>query len=58
MYTPKNILITGGAGFIGRAVANFLYTKYNYNIIVVDILDYCSTLYNLNKNILFPRCSR
>lgn len=55
MYTPKNILITGGAGFIGRAVANFLYTKYNYNIIVVDILDYCSTLYNLNKNILFIR---
>lgn len=55
MYTPKNILITGGAGFIGKSVANFLKNKYNYNIIVVDILDYCSSLYDLNKDILFIR---
>ena len=55
MYTPKNILITGGAGFIGKSVANFLKDKYNYNIVVVDILDYCSSLYDLNKDILFIR---
>lgn len=57
MYTPKNILITGGAGFIGKAVANYLYRKYKYNIVVVDILNYCSTLYDLDKNILFIRAN-
>ena len=48
-YKPVNILITGGAGFIGRAVANYLVNKYNYKIIVVDILDYCSAVKHLDK---------
>ena len=54
-YKPVNILITGGAGFIGRAVANYLVNKYNYNIIVVDILDYCSAVKHLDKRVLFIR---
>ena len=55
MYTPNNILITGGAGFIGRAVANHLVKKYNYKIIVLDIMDYCSSIAQLNNRILFIR---
>lgn len=36
----KNLLITGGAGFIGSAIVN-AYCK-DYNIVVVDKLNYCS----------------
>nr|GLL22752.1 trifunctional UDP-glucose 4,6-dehydratase/UDP-4-keto-6-deoxy-D-glucose 3,5-epimerase/UDP-4-keto-L-rhamnose-reductase RHM1-like [Ipomoea trifida] len=47
-YTPKNILITGAAGFIASHVANRLVRSYpNYKIVVVDKLDYCSNLKNL-----------
>jgi dTDP-glucose 4,6-dehydratase len=44
----KNILLTGGAGFIGSWVARHLVVQYpEYNIIVFDKLDYCATLNNL-----------
>ncbi|CAB4307597.1 unnamed protein product [Prunus armeniaca] len=47
-YTPKNILITGAAGFIASHVANRLIRSYpDYNIVVLDKLDYCSNLKNL-----------
>ncbi|KAL9239986.1 hypothetical protein vseg_014253 [Gypsophila vaccaria] len=47
-YTPKNILITGAAGFIASHVANRLVRNYpEYNIVVLDKLDYCSNLKNL-----------
>ncbi|XP_019193709.1 PREDICTED: trifunctional UDP-glucose 4,6-dehydratase/UDP-4-keto-6-deoxy-D-glucose 3,5-epimerase/UDP-4-keto-L-rhamnose-reductase RHM1-like [Ipomoea nil] len=47
-YTPKNILITGAAGFIASHVANRLVRSYpNYKIVIVDKLDYCSNLKNL-----------
>lgn len=47
-YTPKNILITGAAGFIASHVANRLVRNYpDYKIIVLDKLDYCSNLKNL-----------
>ncbi|MQL86000.1 hypothetical protein Taro_018516 [Colocasia esculenta] len=47
-YTPKNILITGAAGFIGSHVANRLVHDYpEYKIVVLDKLDYCSNLKNL-----------
>lgn len=55
MYTPENILITGGAGFIGRVVANYLVNKYNYKIIVLDIMDYCASISQLDNRILFIR---
>lgn len=47
-YTPKNILITGAAGFIASHVANLLVRKYpDYKIVVLDKLDYCSNTKNL-----------
>lgn len=47
-YVPKNILITGAAGFIASHVANLLLRKYpEYKIVVLDKLDYCSNLKNL-----------
>ncbi len=35
MKNKKTFLITGGAGFIGRNIANFLYNK-NYKVIIYD----------------------
>jgi UDP-glucose 4,6-dehydratase len=47
-YKPKNILITGAAGFIASHVAIRITKKYpDYKIVVLDKLDYCSNLKNL-----------
>lgn len=44
----KNILITGGAGFIGSHLVRLFVTKYpNYNIINLDSLTYAGNLANL-----------
>ena len=44
----KNILITGGAGFIGSHVVRLLVSKYpNYQVINLDKLTYASNLANL-----------
>eukprot|EP00546_Thalassionema_frauenfeldii_P014209 CAMPEP_0178911936 /NCGR_PEP_ID=MMETSP0786-20121207/9975_1 /TAXON_ID=186022 /ORGANISM="Thalassionema frauenfeldii, Strain CCMP 1798" /LENGTH=382 /DNA_ID=CAMNT_0020584445 /DNA_START=197 /DNA_END=1342 /DNA_ORIENTATION=- len=49
-YKPKNIFLTGGAGFIASHVAILLCKKYpQYNIVVYDKLDYCSCLKNLDE---------
>ena len=48
VYQAKNVLITGGAGFIASHVAILFATKYpQYKIVVVDKLDYCANLNNL-----------
>lgn len=45
----KNILITGGAGFIGSHVIRLFCTKYpQYNIINLDVLTYAGNLENLS----------
>ncbi len=44
----KNIIITGGAGFIGSHVVRLFVNKYsNYNIINIDKLTYAGNLENL-----------
>ena len=44
----KNILITGGAGFIGSHVVNYFTTKYpKYHFIIIDSLTYASNLSNM-----------
>ncbi len=44
----KNILVTGGAGFIGSAFVRMMVEKYpDYNIIVLDKLTYAGNLDNL-----------
>ncbi len=44
----KNILITGGAGFIGSHVVRLFVNKYpDYNIINLDALTYAGNLENL-----------
>ncbi|XP_022878524.1 trifunctional UDP-glucose 4,6-dehydratase/UDP-4-keto-6-deoxy-D-glucose 3,5-epimerase/UDP-4-keto-L-rhamnose-reductase RHM2-like [Olea europaea var. sylvestris] len=54
-HQPKNILITGAAGFIASHVANRLIRNYSeYRIIVLDKLDYCSNLKNLDASLSSP----
>ena len=44
----KNILITGGAGFIGSHVVRLFVNKYpEYNIINLDKLTYAGNLENI-----------
>ena len=44
----KNILITGGAGFIGSNLVRLMVTKHpNYNIFNLDLLTYAGNLENL-----------
>ena len=38
------ILVTGGSGFVGNHLVNYLVSTYqNYFIVNIDMLDYCST---------------
>lgn len=52
----KNILITGGAGFIGSHVARLLAVEYpSYHIVVLDKLDYCASMCNVPIGVEFVR---
>ena len=44
----KNLLITGGAGFIGSHLVRLLVNKYpNYHIVNMDVLTYAGNLENI-----------
>jgi len=46
-YTPQNILITGGCGFIASHIVNTFVEKYPmYNIVNIDKMDECSSMKN------------
>lgn len=44
-----NILVTGGAGFIGTAVIHHLISNTNHHVLNVDKLTYAGDLYSLTK---------
>ena len=44
-----NILVTGGAGFIGSNFIKYMLSKYNYNIINLDLLTYAGNSNNLDE---------
>lgn len=54
-YKPKNILVTGGAGFIASHFLVYMVQKYpNYKFYNLDILDYCATLKRVQEVEDFP----
>jgi len=49
MYTPRNMLVTGGAGFIGcNFVRYMLATDQDVKIVNLDLLTYAGSMDNLN----------
>ena len=48
----KNLLVTGGCGFIGSNYINYIFKKYSeYNIINIDAMYYCASEKNIDEDI-------
>ena len=48
----KNLLVTGGCGFIGSNYINYIFKKYSeYNIINIDAMYYCASEKNIDEYI-------
>ena len=47
----KNLLVTGGCGFIGSNFINYIFEKNKYKIINFDAMYYCANENNINFNI-------
>jgi UDP-glucose 4,6-dehydratase len=47
----KNLLVTGGCGFIGSNFINYIFEKDKYNIINIDALYYCADKNNISSKI-------
>ena len=47
----KNLLITGGCGFIGSNFINYIFPKNIYRIINIDAMYYCANENNIDLNI-------
>ena len=45
----RNLLVTGGAGFIGSNFVHYMLEKYDYRIVVFDQLTYAGRLENLDR---------
>src|SRR5215212_9247844 len=52
---PKRILVTGGAGFIGSAVARHIIRETDHKVLVVDKLTYAGNLDTLAPAASDPR---
>ena len=49
----KNLLVTGGCGFIGSNYINYIFKKYSdYNIINIDAMYYCASEKNIHDEII------
>ena len=51
----RNLLVTGGAGFIGSNFVHYMLEKYDYRIVVFDQLTYAGRLENLERAESNPR---
>ena len=50
MYSPKNMMVTGGCGFIGSNFINYMLKTYDDIFILnVDKLDYCADIQNVKS---------
>ena len=55
-HSPRNVLVTGGAGFIGaNFVEHLLETDSTANVVTLDSLTYAGSLENLARVMSSPR---